>query len=81
MRTLTHTLRSLTVTGAVATAAIVAAAMVGPGDNGPALDVRTPEHAVSVQAEPYCPTEDSCRPMYAHGKWTVTGGRTPHTTH
>jgi hypothetical protein len=78
MRTLTHTLRSMTVTGAVATAAIVAAAMVGPG-NGPAQDVRPPEHAASVQSEPYCPTEDSCRPMYAHGRWTVTGGRTAHT--
>jgi len=69
----------MTVTGAVVTAALVAACVVGPG-NGPAQEPAA-EHAASVQAEPYCPTEDSCKPVYAHGRWTVTGGRTAHTTH
>lgn len=28
--------------------------------------------AVQAEAEPYCPTEDSCSISYEHGKWTVS---------
>jgi hypothetical protein len=62
-RTYSHTLRTLTLASAVVLALLLTACLVGHAGK--------PSAEPSDQTVPYCPTEDSCRPVWAHGEWTI----------